>query len=206
MKHLYLVRHGETVFNKEGRIQGGGLDSPLTEIGREQAQGLANYFEKSEVTFDYFYCSPQGRAMETAEIINRVIKKEIYTDELIKEIYCGEMEGKLHSEIEKSKLERLRLDPLEAYTGGESLNDVRKRAKLFLDKIQKEGDTSALIVSHGNFIRAVTSVAVGMPAEFGMRIFLDNTGFSYLAKFSDLYRIALWGQVSHCLDFPKKFV
>ena len=56
MTRLYLMRHGQTLFNTLNRIQGW-CDSPLTEKGREQARQVRAYFEKHDVTFDQYYCT-----------------------------------------------------------------------------------------------------------------------------------------------------
>ena len=67
---VYLMRHGETDYNKKGLIQGT-LDIPLNEFGLELAEKTKEGFEKEGLTFDYCYCSPLIRARQTAEIILR---------------------------------------------------------------------------------------------------------------------------------------
>lgn len=68
MKHLYLVRHGETLFNKRRKIQGW-CDSPLTPLGIQQAKEVKEKLEKLNIQFDSFYCSTSERASDTLEII-----------------------------------------------------------------------------------------------------------------------------------------
>ena len=65
---VYLMRHGETDYNKKGLIQGT-LDIPLNEFGLELAEKTKEGFEKEGLTFDYCYCSPLIRARQTAEIL-----------------------------------------------------------------------------------------------------------------------------------------
>lgn len=69
VKTIYLMRHGETLFNTQGRVQGV-CDSPLTENGRAQAQAAKNYFTEQGVQFGAVYSSTQERATDTAKIVS----------------------------------------------------------------------------------------------------------------------------------------
>ena len=82
---VYLMRHGETDYNKKGLIQGT-LDIPLNEFGLELAEKTKEGFEKEGLTFDYCYCSPLIRARQTAEIILRGTDTPLSYDERIREI------------------------------------------------------------------------------------------------------------------------
>lgn len=66
-KRLYLMRHGQTLFNVQHKIQGW-CDSPLTELGRK-AKKAKEYFEKEHITFDHVYSSTSERCSDTLEII-----------------------------------------------------------------------------------------------------------------------------------------
>lgn len=204
IKHLYLVRHGETVYNNEGRMQGGSLDSSLTENGKEQAQKLQVFLQESGLQVDAIFSSPLGRAYETAKILNQTWKLPIIQENLLKEIECGEFEGRLISSVDTEKIRRLRVDPHEKYPGGESMEDVRKRAESFLNKLREIDLESVLIVSHGNLIRAFVSVATGLSANLAMRIYIENTGFSYLFWSGEYYRIGQWNNTCHLGFFPRR--
>ena len=67
MTRLYLMRHGQTLFNTLNRIQGW-CDSPLTEKGRDQARQVRAYFEKHDMTFDQYYCTTIERTSDTIEL------------------------------------------------------------------------------------------------------------------------------------------
>lgn len=67
---LYLMRHGQTMFNQAGLVQGA-CDSPLTELGIEQAKKARAFFENRQIQFDAIYTSTQERACDTAEIISQ---------------------------------------------------------------------------------------------------------------------------------------
>lgn len=67
-KRLYLMRHGQTLFNEQKKIQGW-CDSPLTELGKEQARAARRYFEENGICFDRAYCSTSERCSDTLELI-----------------------------------------------------------------------------------------------------------------------------------------
>ena len=204
IKHIYLIRHGETVFNSEGKIQGGGLDSPLTENGVNQAKLLSEYLKLNSFEVDLIFSSPIERALQTARIVTSHLGKEIHLDPSLKEINCGEYEGRLIESIEKEKLRKLRIDPFEKYPSGECLDDVKRRAETFIKKLKDRKEESVLIFSHGNFLRAFACAATGSSAGLAMRIYLENTGFSYLFKSGDFFRIFLWNSTSHISPLPRK--
>lgn len=71
-KTLYLMRHGQTLFNKRHRIQGW-CDAPLTDLGVYQAQVAGQYFKNAGITFDAAYSSTSERACDTLEIVTMVV-------------------------------------------------------------------------------------------------------------------------------------
>lgn len=73
MKDLYLMRHGKTFFNQEGLVQGA-CDSPLTELGQEQARQAGAYLKERSIRFGHLYSSTQERASDTLELVLRALK------------------------------------------------------------------------------------------------------------------------------------
>ncbi|MCB1194054.1 MAG: histidine phosphatase family protein [Leptospiraceae bacterium] len=204
IKHIYLVRHGETIFNKQVKIQGSGMDSPLTSLGEEQAKKLLERFKTNNFNCDLVFSSPIGRALQTAGIITSYMEKNVIQDDLLKEINCGDVEGDFVSSIDPQKLEKLRTSPDEKYPGGECVEDVILRAKQFLEKLESYNDKSVLIISHGNFIRCFIAAATQMPSMLSMRIFIDNTSLSYLYYFYSYYRLITLNDISHLSPIPLK--
>lgn len=88
-KKLYLVRHGETQFNVEHRVQGW-CDSPLTARGREQARTVGGYFEERGIAFDHAYCSTSERASDTLELMTSMPYTRLRG---LKEMNFGKLEG-----------------------------------------------------------------------------------------------------------------
>ena len=142
---IYLVRHGETEWNRKGILQGW-QDSPLTEEGKKAALALQQELE--EVEFDYVFASDLGRAIETAKLIspNMLIQE----DARLREIFLGEWQGKQVNTL-------LQTRPYQTYihaphlfkpTNQESFASVTKRMKQCLEEISVSGG-NLLVVSHG---------------------------------------------------------
>ena len=151
-KTLYLMRHGQTLFNKRHRIQGW-CDAPLTDLGVYQAQVAGQYFKNAGVVFDAAYSSTSERACDTLEIVTNgsLSYKRVKG---LKEWNFGTFEGE--SEDLNPPL------PYEDFFvtyGGETQDQVRDRmAATILQLIQETKGKSVLMVSHGgamaNFARA----------------------------------------------------
>lgn len=141
-KSLYLVRHGQTLFNLRHKIQGH-CDSPLTELGIQQALAAASFFESIEL--DHAYSSSSERACDTAELI---LNQRLPYHRLkgLKEMSFGTFEGE--SEDLNPK-DRDRFEDFFVPYGGESRNDVKKRMVETLTSImENDHHHSVLAVSH----------------------------------------------------------
>lgn len=144
---LYIIRHGQTLFNQLKRIQGW-CDSPLTPRGIEQAKHLQSFFENVEL--DAGYHSGSERASDTLEYI--VEKKEIphIKDKRLKEVYFGNLEGASLFEVYPNGI----VDPTVAYSqGGEIRKDAVLRFRQAILEIGKRHSGSVILVSHGSVIR-----------------------------------------------------
>jgi probable phosphoglycerate mutase len=97
--NLYLTRHGQTTWNVEHRVQGH-LNSPLTDLGLEQASRLG--YALSDVHFDAIYSSPSPRALRTAEIIRGTRPSRIIPHDSLREMHMGDWEGLRFDEIEST--------------------------------------------------------------------------------------------------------
>jgi 2,3-bisphosphoglycerate-dependent phosphoglycerate mutase len=145
---LWLVRHGETDWNVQGRVQGW-TDVPLNELGVLQAELLSLWMEG--IPFRALVMSDLIRARHTATILQSRIKAPIMTDPLLRERSFGKGEGMLRSDM-------LRLYPTGA-PEAETAAEVEARAVEFLSKMTKTySDGRILCVSHGGMIRAILKV------------------------------------------------
>lgn len=151
MTKLFLIRHGETDWNLEGRYQGQS-DIPLNANGLLQAEKLAEKLRTQHL--DAIYSSDLMRARRTAEILGQATGAPLHIDLRLREINQGEWEGMLFSEIRQRYPELIsqrRSDPLSVTPpGGESIEQVRERVLAALDAIvSAHPDGEVAIVSHG---------------------------------------------------------
>lgn len=135
---IYLTRHGETEWNKKGILMGQ-TDIPLNETGKSQAKILKEKLK--DIHFDICFSSPLKRARETAEIICGDYC-QIIDDDLLKELFCGDEQGKTYSEINWNG------ETVETST------EIMNRAKAFLTKISQPEykDKVILVVSHNGLL------------------------------------------------------
>lgn len=164
-KTLYLMRHGETMFNVQKKIQGW-CYSPLTQRGKEQARSVRRYLNAKKIQFDHAYCSTSERCSDTLELVTDMP----YTrSKGLKEMFYGELEG---------ESERLNCAaPEECVTyylqfGGESSDTVRDRMTETLTRIMEQEDhRCVLAVSHGgacfNFLRGIQDPMEELAKGFG---------------------------------------
>lgn len=159
---LILVRHGETDWNREGRLQGG-QDIPLNALGREQAAEAAGRLKTLEPDFaglDYL-CSPMERARETMDILRRELALpagEYRIDPRLRELTFGEWEGFTWRDIRKAEREQAHLRERDKWgfvpPSGESYRMLAERVRPALAELQRE----TVIVSHGGVARAVLAL------------------------------------------------
>lgn len=95
---LYVLRHGETLWNAKGRMQGG-LNSPLTALGAEQVARQAEIILAIDLSGFAVLCCTQGRAFETAAIALARNVNLVHTDTRLREIEVGEWQGRIRSEL-----------------------------------------------------------------------------------------------------------
>ncbi len=158
---IYLIRHGETVWNRASRLQGH-KDTPLTMKGVKQAQALGFALKGvlKNKTPSFFYSSPIGRAKQTAAIISDIIDFEVERIEhksALKEITFGDWDGLNMQEIltqyktswEKRKTDKWNTSP----PNGESFQEAKKRVTHLLDEIAHQQDV--VIVAHGSLNKII---------------------------------------------------
>lgn len=151
MTKVYLTRHGETEWNEKGIMQGWG-DSPLTELGKNQAKWLGERIK--DLHIDVIYASPIGRAFNTAEIIRGNREIQLIAHDGLKEIKIGGWEGLSQEEMkaisEENYFNFWNVPSKYIPTGnGENFYEVKDRAfKAINEIIEKEKGKTILIVTH----------------------------------------------------------
>jgi probable phosphoglycerate mutase len=176
MAEIWLVRHGQTDWNLEGRFQGQ-LDVPLNDTGMDQARVLAD--QLSEKKFCALYSSDLMRARQTAEIIAGRVNLPIKFDRRLREIAQGEVEGLLLEEVKLrhvGSLEERILNPVHArMPGGESVSEVALRFQEAINEIACAHPIEpVLVASHGLAIATMVCKARGYPLESVYSHIQDN--------------------------------
>ncbi|AUH32285.1 histidine phosphatase family protein [Paracoccus tegillarcae] len=155
---LYLMRHGQTVWNAEGRMQGR-MNSNLTDLGTAQAHAQSRLVSGIEAAR---YASPQGRARQTAQIV--FDGQPYQEDERLCEIDIGGFSGQRYEDIKAQNAQLFAGSQFGWYDGapqGEGFDSLRARCRSFLDDLTGP----ALIVTHGITLRMMRVVALGLPME-----------------------------------------
>jgi broad specificity phosphatase PhoE len=148
---LILIRHGETEWNKQRRIQGCRSDTRLSQKGLEQADRLVAALRKERI--DAIYASPMKRASETAQIIAEACKLQVHVFNELREIDAGELDGLFERELtglyETAWKEFRNGNASTPLPGGESLQDVQKRTSWAVDRmLEKHIDGTVVVVAH----------------------------------------------------------
>lgn len=176
MGRLYLIRHGETNFNRQ-RIYSGRSNVGLNMKGKAQAKTLSKLLKNEPV--DFFFCSPLARARQTAQFFSSCDKITFVPE--LREINFGKWEGLSFAQIEKyfgDELSEWLNDPIKnRIPGGESYADVRKRVLKFLNKIIREHPRKNIImVTHHTPFKVILAERLNLGNEFFWDIAIDNTG------------------------------
>jgi probable phosphoglycerate mutase len=200
---LMIIRHGETEWNRALRFQGYG-DSPLTEIGRAQAQALAERLADDPI--DRLISSDLGRARETAGFIAAATGLEMATDPRLRERHYGPFEGLTIPEIEADHPEayaRFRTDdPDFVLPGGESHRQHYERNVSFFEVyVRDHPGTTAVLVAHGGVLDSVFRFLARLPLDQPRCYLVPNSSLTVVkhGRFYGSLRWVMetWGDVSH---------
>lgn len=180
-KVIYLVRHGETLYNKE-KIFRGRADVPLNDTGREQAAITASH--TGSLGIEMIYSSPMKRALETAEIICDAIKALLKVHEAFQNIHIGEWQGQKLAKVEKEYPEMWKLwknNPEElVIPGGEMIDHVRERSYKGLKELVTDKNTPEviMIVSHRSVLKCLIAGVLQMESPYFWKTRFDNCSLS----------------------------
>lgn len=199
MTRLILVRHGETVWNRERRMQGH-RDSPLSAQGVWQAGQLAHRLAREP--FAALYSSDLGRAYRTAQSVSLASGHGIVADAALRERHFGVFEGLTAQEIEGSypqEYQRFRSrDPEYAVPGGESARAFRDRCVACLEQIaERHAGASVVVVTHGLVLDMLYRAAHDLPLEAPRPVPLLNASLNIFVRLDAAWRAESWGDVAH---------
>lgn len=201
MGRWYLVRHGETEWNRIGKIQGHS-DVPLSEHGRRQVAMLA--MRLAGCRFSTVYASDLSRARESAQAIIKDGEASVETDSDLREFFYGEWEGLTLEEVEArdptvfAKQMEMGNRKFSA-PGGEDTTELLHRVRRFYTSAVNHHDAAdnLLIVSHAGSIRALLVCMLGLTDDCFWRFRVDCAGLSVISIQSGVPVLELWNDTSH---------
>jgi broad specificity phosphatase PhoE len=177
MTRLFLVRHGETEWSRDGRHTSV-TDLPLTDHGREQALKLYGHLDPG--SFGLVLSSPRHRAQITAELAGFVGPHAPAVDEDLVEWFYGDYEGLTSPQIHEA-------DPgwtvfTRPPAGGETAEQVSARLDRVVDRVRSSGVEQAIVFSHGHALRSLMLRWLGLDLAIGDRFPLDTSTVSILGE------------------------
>jgi probable phosphoglycerate mutase len=195
---LLLIRHGETAWNAEQRVQGN-LDVPLSARGEAQARRLADWLRGEAITAAY--TSDLSRSRRTAELVigDRL---PLVDDPRVREARFGAFEGLTHAEMAErypAELAAWRADAVRHRPpGGETLEDLRDRCLAALaDLLPRHPEGRVAVFAHGGPIRVMACGLLDLPLAFYPRLRVENTSVGRILFTSRGPMLAAWNDIAH---------
>jgi probable phosphoglycerate mutase len=193
---LFCVRHGETLYNLAGRIQGQS-DSQLSPLGRRQCRAVAEAL--AGVECDAVISSPLVRAMESARCIAEKLKLDVRAEPRLMEINAGIFQGHCWHEIDQhfpAEAARWRSgDPDYRIPDGESRRDLMVRSRAAFEAIRRSDYRTAIVVAHGGSLTAAFKALLEIPARHNP-FTLGNGSISQVIWESD-FKLLTLNETSH---------
>ena len=197
---FWVVRHGQTDYNVERRLQGQ-RESRLTELGRRQADGTGRALAAMGLAFDACYCSSLRRARETAELVAARLGLRPIPDPRLQEWCLGQGEGLLWdeaaAEFPQLALLNRRDDPELGLPGGETRRQLWTRVGEALEELAaRHAGQRLLLVSHGGAIRAMFHHVCGDVPAHAWLPQVDNASLSRFEHRGDAWRLLSFNETA----------
>ncbi len=199
MNKLYLVRHGESLWNKNGRVQGQ-KDIILTENGKQQAIKLSKRLKQEKI--DYIYTSSLKRAKHTAKFISKQLNVRLIIEDNLKERNFGVWEGLFIEDIKKNYEKEYELWKTHPYNfkihKSETVEDVLIRVKLFLEYLNNNYmKKSILIVSHTVIIKLIIIEMLKLKITDYSKYHISNCSLSIIDHNNNNFYLKSVNDTSH---------
>lgn len=196
-----IIRHGETDWNLERRIQGQ-LDIPLNNTGSEQARLVANHLAEYP-PFDFLYVSDLTRTRQTAEPIAAVMGLAPHITPSLRERHYGELQGLTYPEMAaQHPVDHAQLKarvPEYIPPGGESLQHLAARIQdFFCTLAELHRGTNILIVTHGGVLDIAYRLACAQPLALRREFSMPNAALNWIAHGGSAgWLLERWGDIGH---------
>jgi probable phosphoglycerate mutase len=197
-----VVRHGETQWNVERRVQGSG-DSPLTPGGLAQAEAIGRRLARER--FDALIASDLGRALQTAERVAAHCGLPIRTDSRLRERNFGAGEGMTYEEIDRAFPDVFsrdrQSDPDAVIPGGESRRQFHERVRGAFEALAREHDGRRVaVITHGGVLSSLYRIVHGIPIAHAHRVTISNASYNAVAFDADAWTLEAWDETDHLPD------
>jgi len=204
MGDIYLIRHGQTEWNKEKRFRGA-FDVPLNDQGREEAACAAGALR--DISLMRIYASPLSRAMETAQIVSSGRAIEVVADNAFLDIDYGEWTKMLDAQVQrkfpKLHVAWLKTPHLVRFPGGETLAEVRQRAVARLRELAAVFAGEAIaVVSHRVTLKLLLAAAKGLDDSHFWNIAVDTAAIALLRTEGATLRLVYENDTRHLDALP----
>lgn len=179
--HITFLRHGRSLADDEGKFEGR-YDSPLTDVGRAQAQARGSGWLRSGLLFDLAIASPLLRSQETARIVTQALQIPLELDPGWMEVDNGQLAGLTFAEGHQrfpTPAFRSPFDQIAA--SGETEYRLHCRAALALERVINRGPGRYLVVAHGGILNATLRIIAGAPVPVnytGIWFHFSDTGYA----------------------------
>jgi broad specificity phosphatase PhoE len=183
---LWLIRHGESTGNRDGLLQGQ-EDLPLTDLGHEQANKLAQRLAR--IDFSAIYSSDLGRALQTAVPLSEALHQSVALDARLREIHVGRWAGLTDEQIKEAYPDEWAKwqdrDPHLARGGGESYAVAQARIVAVLEELAlRHAGERIAVVCHGGVMRAYLAHLLQLDLRDMWHITIGNTGICRIRPFA----------------------
>ncbi|MFH1313456.1 MAG: histidine phosphatase family protein [Candidatus Eisenbacteria bacterium] len=197
-QRFFLIRHGETEFNRLGIFRGR-YEVDLNDRGRRQAGEIGAALANEGI--DFILTSPLSRAVETAEIVSRSIGVEYKVDEAFNNISLGEWQG-----VEKKTIQHDYPDQWKLWTskpenlvipGGETVEQVRQRSFSRLVDITLNRRSTFAVVTHRSVIKTLAASLLEVPPPYFWKFYIDNAAYSVFGYDEAGFTLLNWNKNDH---------
>lgn len=196
---LYIIRHGETEFNKKGMMQGRGIDAPLNSTGKKQAERVAEVLRNEIV--DQLVVSSMIRSIQTAQPLAKHLSMPIQSYDDLDEMNFGDLEGKRSKDI-ADELNHIHNEWASGninfkIPGGESPAEVFERANGKIESLLGTGGETVVLILHGRLMRILLAKWLGYGIENMHKIAHNNGSINHIEKNGSSFKAVYLNKIDH---------
>ena len=202
---IYLIRHGETEFNRQGVFRGR-LDIDLNDVGIKQAGETGRALMGEGIA--YVLTSPLKRAVATARTVSECLGVGYEADEAFNNINLGSWQGVPKNKVKQDYPEewgKWTTEPEHLILpGGESVEDVKRRASVRIDEVIRAREGAFAIVTHRSVIKVLAAHMLGVPPPYFWKFYIDNAAYSVFEYNESGFMLVGWNMSSHLSEKVKE--